>query len=54
MVIALHRMPEAMIITIMGGERNWVIIWREFISFAFCVVGAGLGLGVLALWDLLL
>ena len=50
MVIALHRMPEAMVLIIYGGERDWVIIWREFLSFAFCVVGIGLGWIVLALW----
>ena len=50
-VIALHRLPEAMICTIWGGDRNWVIIWREFIGFAFCGVGALLGWGVLSLWQ---
>lgn len=49
-VIALHRLPEAMICTLWGGDRDWVIIWREFIGFAFCGVGALLGWGALALW----
>ena len=50
MVIALHRLPEAMICTLWGGERDWIIIWREFLSFAFCGVGVLLGWGALALW----
>ena len=50
MFIALHRLPEAMILILYGGERDWVIIWREFLSFAFCIVGIGLGWIVLALW----
>lgn len=53
MVIALFRLPEAMVITLMGGDRDWVVIWREFISFAFCGVGTLLGLGVLSLCELL-
>ena len=53
MVIALHRLPEAMIITTMGGDRGWVIVWREFISFVFCGVGMVLGIGFLALWNAL-
>lgn len=51
-VIALHRLPEAMIFIIVGGDRDWVIVWREFLGFGFCVVGILLGLGVLALWNL--
>jgi O-antigen/teichoic acid export membrane protein len=53
MVIALHRLPEAMIYIIWGGERDWVIIWREFLGFVFCVLGALIGLGLLALWNIL-
>lgn len=49
-VIALHRLPEAMIITTMAGARGWVIVWREFISFGFCIIGALAGWGLLALW----
>lgn len=52
-VVALHRLPEAMALTVLGGDRDWVVIWREFISFFFCGVGAGLGLAVLALWNIL-
>jgi O-antigen/teichoic acid export membrane protein len=52
-IIALHRLPEAMICILWGGDRDWVIIWREFISFGFCAVGVVLGWGALALWNLL-
>lgn len=52
-VIALHRMPEAMIFIMMGGDRDWVIIWREFLGFAYCAIGIILGLGVLEVWNLL-
>ena len=54
MVIALHRLPEAMIITLLGGDRDWVIVWREFISFVFCGIGALAGWGILLLWKFLI
>ena len=53
-VIALYRLPEAMALIIVGGDRDWVIVWREFMGFGFCAVGILLGLGVLALWNLFL
>lgn len=52
-VVALHRLPEAMVVTILGGDRDWVVIWREFISFVFCGVGLILGWGLLSLWTML-
>lgn len=52
-VIALHRLPEAMILTVMGGDRGWIIVWREFISFGFCVIGALAGWALLSLWHVL-
>lgn len=54
MVIALHRLPEAMICTLWGGDRDWVIIWREFIGFGFCGLGILIGRGVLELWGVLM
>lgn len=53
-VIALYRLPEAMVCTIWGGDRGWVVIWREFLSFVFCAVGIVLGLGLLWLWSVVL
>ncbi len=54
MVIALHRMPEAMICTMWGGERDWVILWREYLGFAFCALGIALSLGLLALLSVMI
>jgi O-antigen/teichoic acid export membrane protein len=53
-VIALQRLPEAMILTVMGGDRGWVVVWREFISFGFCVIGALAGWALLALVNMFL
>jgi O-antigen/teichoic acid export membrane protein len=53
MIIALHRLPEAIIITLLAGDRDWIIIWREFISFGFCVVGALVGWGLVLAWNTL-
>ncbi len=52
-VIALHRLPEAMIFILLGGDRDWVIVWREFLGFGFCVIGLLLGWGTLLLWSAL-
>ena len=51
MVISLHRLPEAMICILWGGDRDWVVIWREFLSFFFCGIGIVLGSGVLWVWN---
>lgn len=53
-VIALHRLPEAMVCTLWGGDRDWVVIWREFIGFGFCVVGMLAGWAVILLWNALI
>ena len=53
-VISLHRLPEAMLCIIWGGDLEWVEIWREFLSFGFCAIGIVLGLGVLWVWDALI
>lgn len=52
-VVALHRLPEAMILILLGGDRDWVIVWREFVSFAFCVIGVLMGWSLLLLWSAL-
>jgi O-antigen/teichoic acid export membrane protein len=49
-VIALYRLPEAMCFILLGGDRDWVVIWREFSGFVFCVVGILIGLACLQLW----
>ena len=52
--IALHRLPEAMWLILLGGDRDWVIIWREFIGFAFCILGLLMGQTILRLWNVLI
>jgi len=47
-VIALHKIPEAMLITIKSGKRGWITVWREFLGFGFVIIGAALGLLILA------
>lgn len=42
-VIALHNLPEAMVLTWMGYRRGWVLPWRELMPLAFITLGAGLG-----------
>jgi O-antigen/teichoic acid export membrane protein len=51
LVIAVFRLPEAMICTLWGGDRGWVLVWREFIVFGFCAVGILLGWIFLFVWN---
>lgn len=53
LVIALHRLPETIVLLYMGYKRDWVVLWRESLVLIFCVIGALLGWGVILLWDLL-
>lgn len=53
LVIALHRLPEALIITLLAKGRDWIILWREFISFGFCLLGALAGWGLVLAWNTL-
>ncbi len=50
LVIALHRLPEALMLTIMGTKRNWIVIWREAIPLGFMLLGALAGWGVAQVW----
>ena len=52
-VIALHRLPEAILCTAMGLKRGWVIWWREGIGLVFCALGAGIGYVLLNVWGAL-
>lgn len=52
-VVALHRLPEAMIYILLGGDRDWVVIWREFMGFLFCIAGVLAGVMVLQVWNFL-
>lgn len=50
-VVALHRLPEALILTVLGWRKGWVVLSREGIILGFFAMGAGLGWMVLQLWD---
>jgi O-antigen/teichoic acid export membrane protein len=50
LVIALHRLPEVIILWTLGFRRGWLVFWREGLVLAFFALGAGLGWGLLALW----
>ena len=50
-VIALYRIPEAVILLWLSRARGWVVLWREGIILGFFAAGAGLGWTVLQLWD---
>ena len=54
MVIALFRLPETMVLIILGGDSDWVIVWREFVGFFFCAIGLLLGQIVLLAWRFLI
>ncbi|WP_165611864.1 oligosaccharide flippase family protein [Cognatiyoonia koreensis] len=51
-VVALHRLPEAIVVTYMGHRRGWVVLWREGIIIAVFALGALLGWGVVQLAEL--
>ena len=54
LVIALHKLPEALALAIMGYRRDWVRVWREFLPVVLFAAGLGLGWGLNEIWDMLL
>ena len=50
LVIALHRLPEAIILWKLAAARGWLIPWREGIVLVFFGIGAALGWGLLEIW----
>lgn len=48
-VVALHRLPEGLVVTVMGQRRGWVVVWREGVILAVFALGVLLGWGVLYL-----
>lgn len=53
-VIALHRVPEAIILTLMAKRRDWIDLRREYLMLVFFGVGAVLGWVVLKIAGLIL
>lgn len=50
LVIALHTLPEALILTIAGHRRDWVRLRGEIRTLLFLGLGLALGWGLNALW----
>lgn len=53
LVIALHRLPETVILWWLSARRGWIIPWREGLVLVFFGLGAGLGWVALTLWEAL-
>ena len=51
LVIALHTLPEAIILTIAGYRRDWVRLWGEMMTVVFLALGLALGWGLLEIWE---
>jgi O-antigen/teichoic acid export membrane protein len=49
-VIALHRLPEAVILGWLGARRSWLVLWREGLVLVFFGIGFGLGWAILEAW----
>lgn len=50
-VIALHQLPEALILTIAGYRRNWVRLRGEIMTPVFLCLGLAFGWGLHRLWE---
>lgn len=50
-VIALYRLPEALLLFRMSSERDWFMPIRETLPLSFFTVGAGIGWGALSIID---
>ena len=46
-VIALHMIPEAIVLGWLSHKREWLVLWREGLVFVFFGIGAILGWGLL-------
>lgn len=53
-VVALHRLPEAICLTVLGWRNGWVTPVREALVLGFCAVGMALGWLILELWNRIL
>ena len=52
-VIALYRLPEALIYAVRASRRGQVIWWREALPLAFLLPGMALGEAILLTWNAL-
>lgn len=53
-VIALHPLPELALLMIIGKRHQWVILWKEIRLLPLVAVGAGAGLLITYLWQLVI
>jgi len=53
LIIALYRLPEALILWWMANKRGWLILWREGQILAFFALGIALGWTLLMTWEAL-
>ena len=52
-VVALYRVPEVLLLLVLGRLEGWVSLRREGLVLVFCALGAALGWGVLHVWNLI-
>ncbi len=52
-VVALHRIPETILLLNLGRKEAWVSLLREVRFLPFVVLGAALGLGIDRLWTMI-
>lgn len=50
LVIALHTLPEALILAVAGRRRNWVRLRGEAMPLVFLALGLALGWGLSEIW----
>lgn len=51
LIVALHQLPEAAILGIIGYRRDWVRLKSEAMTLVFLGAGLALGWGVNEIWD---
>ena len=51
LVVALHRLPEALVLTWSSYRRGWVSLPLELMPLVFLALGAGIGWGLDLIWD---
>ncbi len=51
-VVALHRIPETVVLLMKGRSESWVSLWSEIRLTPLVAVGAAIGWGLAELWKL--